>query len=237
MTVGELIIKVRKEDGLTQEKFGELFGISRQTVSSWENGKSFPDLQLLINICDYYQISLDSLLHDNSQMIQKMDFNSKLVKISKYIFILLGIFICIFFINVIVWEIYTNNKEKAFETNITDNGFILENGVYEKTDGNITFYVPNQKYPFLRYHFHVDKVQASISDSDVYINIKIQDNCNFITLSFKGVSDYSILVSQYGEIMDSSTVSNSEKILYETYKEDIKKCIEDGVILHDEIYH
>lgn len=41
MNIGTQILKIRKEKGLTQEEFGKIFHVTRQTVSNWENEKSF----------------------------------------------------------------------------------------------------------------------------------------------------------------------------------------------------
>ena len=57
MTVAEMIKKTRTEANMTQEEYGAKFGVSRQTVSSWENERSLPDLQMLIDICNTYHIS------------------------------------------------------------------------------------------------------------------------------------------------------------------------------------
>ena len=61
MRVGDQIFKIRKEKGMTQEEFSKLFNVTRQTVSNWENNKSYPDLQTLVNISDRFDISLDVL--------------------------------------------------------------------------------------------------------------------------------------------------------------------------------
>ena len=47
MNLGNQILNIRKEQQLTQEEFGRLFHVTRQTVSNWENEKSYPDLQVL----------------------------------------------------------------------------------------------------------------------------------------------------------------------------------------------
>lgn len=50
MNIGNQILNIRKENQLTQEGFGKLFHVTRQTVSNWENGKSYPDLQILVSM-------------------------------------------------------------------------------------------------------------------------------------------------------------------------------------------
>ena len=73
MNIGNQISAIRKEHQLTQEKFGELFHVTRQTVSNWENEKSYPDLKILIEISNRFEISLDQLLKEDGKMVQAMD--------------------------------------------------------------------------------------------------------------------------------------------------------------------
>ena len=47
MNIGKKIIEIRKERNMTQEDFANIFHVTRQTVSNWENEKSYPDLQTL----------------------------------------------------------------------------------------------------------------------------------------------------------------------------------------------
>ena len=62
MNIGNQILNIRKDNQLTQEEFGKLFHVTRQTVSNWENGKSYPDLQILVSMSDQFDISPDSLI-------------------------------------------------------------------------------------------------------------------------------------------------------------------------------
>lgn len=70
MSIGNQIMSIRRERQLTQEQFGSLFHVTRQTVSNWENGKSYPDLQLLVAISDQFGISLDTLLKEDTKMVK-----------------------------------------------------------------------------------------------------------------------------------------------------------------------
>lgn len=73
MNIGSQILKIRKEKGLTQEEFGKIFHVTRQTVSNWENEKSYPDLQILIDISNRFDISLDVLIKEDVKMVKTMD--------------------------------------------------------------------------------------------------------------------------------------------------------------------
>ena len=73
MNVGYTIQRIRKEQNLTQEAFGDVFHVTRQAVSNWETGKTYPDLQILVKISEQYGISLDALLKGDPQMVQTID--------------------------------------------------------------------------------------------------------------------------------------------------------------------
>ena len=73
MEIGKQIQKIRKENNLSQEQFGKRFHVTRQTVSNWENEKSYPDLQTLISISEEFDISLDKLLKDTPKMVEDFD--------------------------------------------------------------------------------------------------------------------------------------------------------------------
>ena len=60
--MGELIKKIRKENHLTQKEFAELFGVTYQAVSKWENGQNIPDIAILKEISDKFHVDLNDLL-------------------------------------------------------------------------------------------------------------------------------------------------------------------------------
>ena len=83
MNIGNQISAIRKEQQLTQEQFRSLFHVTRQTVSNWENEKSYPDLQMLIDISNQFEISLDTLIKEDSKMVNTIDKERVLGKIKK----------------------------------------------------------------------------------------------------------------------------------------------------------
>ena len=83
MNIGNQILNIRKEKQLTQEEFGKLFHVTRQTVSNLENEKSYPDLQMLIDISNQFEISLDTLIKEDSKMVKTIDKERLLGKIKK----------------------------------------------------------------------------------------------------------------------------------------------------------
>lgn len=64
MTLGEKIYRLRTEQGLSQETFGEKLGVSRQSVSKWETDQSVPELDKVVAISELFGISTDYLLKE-----------------------------------------------------------------------------------------------------------------------------------------------------------------------------
>ena len=72
MELGRRITELRKTNNLTQEGLAERCSVTRQTISNWENGKSYPDLEMLVFISDSFDISLDALVKGDGKMMQEI---------------------------------------------------------------------------------------------------------------------------------------------------------------------
>ncbi len=73
MNIGESIKYYRNQTNLTQEDLAEKVHVSRQTISSWENSKSLPDITSLVMLSDLFQVSLDELIKGDTTMIKKLE--------------------------------------------------------------------------------------------------------------------------------------------------------------------
>ena len=62
MTLGERLIQLRAKAGLNQDTLAEQLGVSRQSVSKWENDASVPDLEKLVKLSAVFGVSLDELV-------------------------------------------------------------------------------------------------------------------------------------------------------------------------------
>ncbi|WP_394370522.1 helix-turn-helix transcriptional regulator, partial [Finegoldia magna] len=58
MDIGQQIRKYRERDEYSQEYLAEKLYVSRQTISNWENEKSYPDIHNLLVMCELFDISL-----------------------------------------------------------------------------------------------------------------------------------------------------------------------------------
>lgn len=72
MKIGERLKVKRQEADLTQKELAEILHVSRQTVSSWEVGRTYPDLETLVAISELYQTPLDDLLKEDSRMVEEI---------------------------------------------------------------------------------------------------------------------------------------------------------------------
>ena len=72
--IGCKIKAARIEKKLTQEQVAELLGVSRQTISNWENEKSYPDIISVIKMSECYDVSLDYLLEGEQKMKSYYDY-------------------------------------------------------------------------------------------------------------------------------------------------------------------
>ena len=61
--IGNLIKKIRKENNLTQAELADKLGVTYQAVSKWENGKNIPDIAILKQISEEYNINIDDILN------------------------------------------------------------------------------------------------------------------------------------------------------------------------------
>lgn len=84
MEISEKLQNKRKEMNLTQEEIAEKIHVSRQTISNWETGRTLPDIKSLILISEIYNISLDTLLKEDNEMVnhlQNLSDDNKFLKL------------------------------------------------------------------------------------------------------------------------------------------------------------
>ena len=73
--IGKFIAEERKQKGYTQKKLAEILGISDKTISKWERGNGFPEVSLLLPLCNELEITVNELL--TGQRLQEVDYKKK----------------------------------------------------------------------------------------------------------------------------------------------------------------
>ncbi len=99
MDISMKLKKARMTKNLTQETVAEKIGVTRQTISNWENGKSYPDIVSIIMLSDVYEMTLDSLLKGDDEMIEHLKESTNVVKSNKQLvlsYLLAGVLSVVF---------------------------------------------------------------------------------------------------------------------------------------------
>ncbi|WP_020088480.1 helix-turn-helix transcriptional regulator [Levilactobacillus parabrevis] len=98
MTLGEKLKQARADHELTQQAVAQQVAVSRQTISSWETGKSYPDIDSLVTLSNLYGLTLDSLIKEDTGMLdylRKSEVAVKLRPIRQAMLILNSLFVII----------------------------------------------------------------------------------------------------------------------------------------------
>ena len=106
MTLGKTIHKIRTEAKLTQEQFSEIFGVSQQSVQKWERNVATPDLDKIIMISKYFDISLDALILGNDNRVVDEMKKTKVIKPH--------------YKNIHDWEFYSSNLLLEYQESIDE---------------------------------------------------------------------------------------------------------------------
>ena len=80
--IGAFLRELRKGKGLTQEQLAEQFNISRRSVSRWETGSNMPDVGLLIEIADFFDVDIREII-DGERKSENME-KETLKKVAEY---------------------------------------------------------------------------------------------------------------------------------------------------------
>lgn len=83
--IGAFLKQLRNEKRITQEQLAEILGVSGRTVSRWETGNNLPDLSILVQISEYYDVEIKEILNGERKS-EDMDKESKetLLKVADY---------------------------------------------------------------------------------------------------------------------------------------------------------
>ena len=123
MKLSEQIKKYRKENNLTQEQFASKLFVSKQAVSKWETNRSYPDINLLPQIAEMLNISIDELIGkketenstNNQEKIIEKKIPEKKIFICSAIVLFIAIF-CVFLISILNSNKYLIKTKKYLQS-------------------------------------------------------------------------------------------------------------------------
>ena len=129
MKIGDKLKKARMDKKLTQEEVAEKIFVSRQSISNWENNKTYPDIVNVIALSDLYQISLDELLKGSDNFMKHLEESTDIVKSNKKLVIAI---LCALVV-VILMALFTEFlPEKVFLISIFSLAVIVTGLVYSE---------------------------------------------------------------------------------------------------------
>lgn len=90
MEIGDRLKQARLAAKFTQEELAEKLQVTRQTISSWENHRSYPDISSIVQLSEIYDISLDILLKEDKKVVKNLKEATDLTGETKKISLVLG---------------------------------------------------------------------------------------------------------------------------------------------------
>ena len=76
MNLADNLKKIRKDNNLSQEQLAEKLGVSRQSVSKWESGQSYPEMDKVLQLCKLFKLNINELINENiSDVVEKKAVN------------------------------------------------------------------------------------------------------------------------------------------------------------------
>ena len=254
MNIGKAILSIRKEKKMSQEEFGRLFHVTRQTVSNWENEKSYPDLQTLVDMSNMFDISLDRLLKEDEQMVKSVSATfkdgikwKKVKKIAVCILIGIGV-LGITYTG--IWHSSKNEAETKFNEGIKATGFsLIDEGYYVlNMKDNLKFILPNQKMPSLldfSLDFHAKYLDAELNVEENVIGIRWLDKNNiWLDVKWDGrdVNRSSYRIDENGIFLKEEDGYKLEEptqdieALCQRHLNEIKEVVKEGTEIYQNVY-
>lgn len=227
MRIGERIKMKRVEKEWTQEHLAKLLQVSRSTVSGWEVGRNYPDLDMIVRISDLFAVPLDQLLREDHKMTETISQRAKYGKQYK----VLAIALLVLLVSGFGWTHYLEDQNSQYVSNLTDHGWSRneENlGIYEQVEKDIQYssYVSSVYFAGL---FKLDN-QFTMSAEMDGLKIQRDDNGELQVKVSKDYlatdGDYLVAVDEAGRLVPITNQMSPE----------IAKSIEDYVDENQDIH-
>lgn len=81
--LSENLKKIRKDNNLSQEQLAEKLGVSRQSVSKWENGEAYPEMDKVLQLCKMFNLNIDELLNQDIKEVNEN--KQRKIYVDKYV--------------------------------------------------------------------------------------------------------------------------------------------------------
>lgn len=205
--VGSFIREIRKKNNLSQQKFASKYGVTYQAVSKWENGKNIPDILLLKQICNDFNLKIDDLLDGNNVVNDKEKVDNKknkLIFFGSISFMVIVVIILLIFIS--------HDHDFKFKTLTTGCSDFNVSGSVAYNENKSSIYISNINY-------------CGIEDSNKYKKIE----CAL----YEEINNTKVLVTscETGENLTLNDFLNDLKLGVDDYKQNCKNFIDNRLYL------
>ncbi|MBP2097663.1 helix-turn-helix domain-containing protein [Enterococcus rivorum] len=248
MNIGDKIKEQRLRKELTQNQLAQLLNVSRSTVSSWEVGRNYPDLDTIVSISDLFNISLDHLLREDKEMTKSVSKKMKMNKYYKIILIVIGtVFIIYFGFNTklrIDENRYRNNLEYyGWENNVVAPINLEDGNGYELKEGKVVYWTYILPAGLIGFPMSEQNVNVIANDDNYIVNVEGENDFSISVLHGNDESidfDISVKVDQEGQLLESKASGSRKKQklikdYLEKYKEKHVSLIEKAIEKRREI--
>lgn len=165
MDIGKKIKHLRLINEMTQEDVANQLFISRQVISKWELGKSLPDLTNLLALSNLFNVSIDSLLKEDSnlqnQIIKQSNYKRYLIIAAIYIYSLITLiimFCCLIAFLLIPKGIKTSDLK------------VINSHFYQETNKKETLYIYSKLTPFFSNYSGDYSLRVKEHEIDIHAN-------------------------------------------------------------------
>lgn len=243
---GKYIKELRTNKGLSQNELGDMVHVTRQAVSSWENGKTLPDSDVLMSLSKLFDVSINDILTGGDKTdleditLKLVDENNKNISKLKKTFLVSSLtilFLLLFFLG--YYFINNYNSIKVYRAAGVSDHFKIEDGVIISTSKNTYFKLGKIEVKKNDEEIKVEKVRAYYKKDNKEIGIFESDIPDTLFVTNSGYNGFrkNELMKYKKDIYLEITYNDSSKEfiklkLYEVFKNDFSLAIENSRIIN-----
>lgn len=241
MEIGKKLKEKRVDANLTQKELSDILHVSRQTISSWEVGRTYPDLNVLLSISELYNVPLDDLVKEDSKLVDDITLKVKKSERRKVFNILLSFLLVVVTVLglVYIFQDYQNNQTNAEGLSPSDiyntSWEVHFDPTRERLESFLSF-DQNSAVTFNRYQLSFIDPQVSPDEHEVvleeWLSRGIADGVNSYQNLEVEVDGDNYVVSAQGFLMELTRLSST--IIRDSNGIEYRKVLEQDI--HEDLH-
>ncbi|PRY81030.1 helix-turn-helix transcriptional regulator [Alkalibacterium olivapovliticus] len=241
MEIGKKLKEKRVDANLTQKELSDILHVSRQTISSWEVGRTYPDLNVLLSISELYNVPLDDLVKEDSKLVDDITLKVKKSERRKVFNILLSFLLVVVTVLglVYIYQDYQNNQTNAEGLSPSDiyntSWEVHFDPTRERLESFLSF-DQNSAVTFNRYQLSFVDPQVSPDEHEVvleeWLSRGIADGVNSYQNLEVEVDGDNYVVSAQGFLMELTRLSST--IIRDSNGIEYRKVLEQDI--HEDLH-